>query len=212
MGKTVYYLFDPLCGWCYGATPVVSGLQKSLDFSLTLLPTGLFSADGARLMDDAFAAYAWSNDQRIERLSGQRFSARYHQRVLGNRQQLFDSGPATLALTAVSLTDPAREPEALKAIQQARYVEGNDVTSLTELSSVLTSLEPNDAAARFAHPDVALHNASQARLDRAHKLMREFDVSGVPTFIAEVGATRWVLDHASAYANEHAVLTQLEAS
>ena len=27
-------------------------------------------------MDDDFAAYAWSNDQRIERLTGQRFTER----------------------------------------------------------------------------------------------------------------------------------------
>ena len=67
----VSYLFDPLCGWCYGASPMVEKLAAEPDFTVTLVPTGLFSGAGARPMDAAFAAYAWENDQRIERLTGQ---------------------------------------------------------------------------------------------------------------------------------------------
>ena len=51
MGKTLHYLFDPLCGWCYGATPVASGLLQVPGVRLDLLPTGLFSNEGARPMD-----------------------------------------------------------------------------------------------------------------------------------------------------------------
>src|SRR3954454_22236274 len=125
MSKTLHYVFDPLCGWCHGAGATVSALAGHPEIKLHLMPSGLFSGEGARPMDDAFAAYAWSNDQRIERMTGQRFTEHYRQRVLGDRQRLFDSGPATVALTAVSLTHPARELEALEAIQHARYVDGS---------------------------------------------------------------------------------------
>src|SRR5579859_8028319 len=100
MQKTLHYLFDPLCGWCYGAMPAVSDLIQTTDIAVELLPSGLFSGGGARPMDDDFAAYAWFNDQRIARLTGQRFTEQYHRRVLGDPQRLFDSGPATVALTA----------------------------------------------------------------------------------------------------------------
>lgn len=212
MDKTLHYLFDPLCGWCYGATPAVSALLEFPGIGLELLPTGLFSGAGARPMDDAFAAYAWSNDQRIERLTGQRFSERYRERILGNRQQLFDSGPATVALTAVSLTDPASELEALKAIQQARCVTGSDVTSLAALADLLESLGLKEAAARAAHPDADLLGATRARMGRAQALMREFDARGVPTLIVQSGTKRRVLDHAAAYSNPQALLRQLEAA
>jgi putative protein-disulfide isomerase len=212
MDKTLHYLFDPLCGWCYGAAPTVSALLEVPGVGLELLPTGLFSGAGARPMDSAFAAYAWSNDQRIERLTGQRFSKRYRERILGNREQLFDSGPATVALTAVSLTDPARELEALKAIQQARYVDGNDVISLAALADLLETLGLDEAAARAAHPDADLLGASRARMVRAQALMQEVGARGVPTLIVQSGATRRVLDHAAAYANPQALLRQLEAA
>lgn len=212
MNKTLHYLFDPLCGWCYGAAPAVSGLLESPGMGLELLPTGLFSGENARPMDDAFAAYAWSNDQRIERLTGQRFSERYRDRILGDRQQLFDSGPATVALTAVSLTEPERELEALKSIQHARYVDGRNVISLAALAGLLEALGLKEAAARLARPDADLLDANRARMGRAQALMREFGARGVPTLIVESGAKRWVLDHAAAYSNPQALLSQLAAA
>ena len=117
MSTTISYLFDPLCGWCYGATAALSSMDTDPSITVELLPTGLFSGEGARPMDDDFATYAWSNDQRIARLTGQSFTERYRELVLGDYQQWFDSGPATVALTAVSLTDPTRELQALKVIQ-----------------------------------------------------------------------------------------------
>ncbi|ATO32710.1 hypothetical protein DZA65_01784 [Dickeya dianthicola] len=92
MSKILHYVFDPLCGWCYGASPTVAALAYHPAFRLELSPSGLFADEGARSMNDEFAAYAWSNDQRIARLTGQPFSERYRQQVLGDRQQAFDSG------------------------------------------------------------------------------------------------------------------------
>src|SRR5690242_9054966 len=46
MGIT--YLFDPLCGWCYGACPVLDRLALLGDATLELMPTGLFAGEGAR--------------------------------------------------------------------------------------------------------------------------------------------------------------------
>ena len=45
------YLFDPLCGWCYGAGPVLDQLAQLDDVTLTLAPTGLFAGQGARADD-----------------------------------------------------------------------------------------------------------------------------------------------------------------
>ena len=70
----VTYLFDPLCGWCYGAGPALERLGQLGDVTLELMPTGLFAGEGARAMDAQFAAYAWQNDERIARLTGQPFS------------------------------------------------------------------------------------------------------------------------------------------
>ena len=66
----ITYLFDPLCGWCYGANGALEQLSRVEGATIHLAPTGLFAGEGARSMDQSFAAYAWHNDQRIARLTG----------------------------------------------------------------------------------------------------------------------------------------------
>jgi putative protein-disulfide isomerase len=212
MDKVLHYLFDPLCGWCYGATRAVADLDVTPKLTVSLLPTGLFSGDGSRPMDDAFAAYAWANDERIARLTGQSFTEPYRERVLGDRQRLFDSGPATLALTAVSLTDPSRELDALKAIQRARYVDGRDVTELETLATLLRALGLEKAAAMIEQSDAPLLVANRARIARSQALMQEFGARGVPTFIFESGTERRMLHSSEIFSNPHALTSQLSTA
>lgn len=212
MAKTLYYLFDPLCGWCYGATPAVAHLRATTDVAVEPLPTGLFSGAGARPMDDDFAAYAWNNDQRIERLTGQRFTQRYRAQVLGDRQRLFDSGPATVALTAVALAEPTQELDGLKAFQEARYVDGQDLTSLETLAALLRSLKLDAAAERLAAADAALLDAVRARIGRAQVLMQGLGARGVPAFIVEADGQRRLLQTSAIYTDPQALAKQLEAA
>lgn len=163
-------------------------------------------------MDDDFAAYAWSNDQRIAGLTGQNFTERYRTLVLADRKQLFDSGPATLALTAVYLTAPTRELETLKAIQHVRFVEGKDITKQHTLISVLKALGLDAAASLVENSDTELLKASSIRTKRAQAVMREFNARGVPTFIASSGQMRWILDTNEMYSNPNALISQLKAA
>lgn len=194
MQKTLNYLFDPLCGWCYGAGPAISALAEEGGVTLAMQPTGLFSTGGTRLMDEEFAAYAWANDQRISRLTGQPFSERYREQVLGNRKQLFDSGPATLALSAVALAQPEAELQALKAIQAARYVDGLDVTNPKILREVLEGLDLHAAAAMFGAMAGQLLTRNGARVAAAQEMMRRFGLRGVPALILDDGQRKRPLD------------------
>lgn len=198
MSKTLVYLFDPLCGWCYGAGGPLPQILTSTGIPLHLMPTGLFAGDGARPMDDGFAAYAWSNDQRIARLTGQVFSERYRDQVLADRNQMFDSGPFTLALSAVNLTAPEREFDALKALQAARYVDGQDVTQLDTLVQVLGNLGLEAAAERVAHPDDTLLQSNRDRVTEGRAMMHRFGARGVPTFVLQQANAAPRLLHASA--------------
>ncbi|GLK83337.1 DsbA family protein [Ancylobacter defluvii] len=209
---TITYLFDPLCGWCYGAGPALDMLAADPAFSLELAPTGLFAGAGARPMDGGFAAYAWANDQRIEKLTGQRFTAAYRDKVLADRQRRFDSGPATLALTAVHLTAPEGERAALKAIQHARYVDGRDITDAAVLAALLDGAGFRAAAGRLACPDDDLLAATQARIAAARQQMHGFGVAGVPALMLGEGDQRRLLPAAALFHDLSTLLTTLTAA
>lgn len=187
MSTSVTYLFDPLCGWCYGASPALQQLAQDASVSLTLAPTGLFSG-GGRTMDAAFAEYAWSNDVRIAKLTGQRFTEAYRSNVLGKPGSAFDSTTTTVALCAVALTEPARELEALKALQEARYVHGLDTADVEVVAQQLRDLGLAAAAERLLAPDAALHEAHASRVQAAQRLMRQHRAQGVPALVVHGAA------------------------
>lgn len=205
------YLFDPLCGWCYGASPVLRALADHVGYTVVPAPSGLFCGERGRPMNDEFAAYAWTNDQRIARLTRQRFTEQYRRDVLGNRASRLDSAPATLALTAVALTAPEREFDALESIQTARYVSGRDVTNSAVLGDILESLDLTRAAQLIVAPTEDLVSANRARIESSRALMRQFGVSGVPALIVGDDAGGRLLDSPALFVRVEELIARLQS-
>lgn len=208
MTATLTYLFDPLCGWCYGASPALETLRARPDVTLRPLPTGLFAGPGARPMGAEFAAYAWSNDQRIAKLTGQVFSDAYRTQVLTDTGQPFDSGPATAALTAVALTAPEEEFAALKAVQGARYGDGLNITAPETLAELLRGLGLTAAADLFLAQDADLLEAVDRRVGEGQRLLSLLRAQGVPTLArTEAGQPPRQLPSASLFGPREAIAT-----
>ncbi len=175
----IYYLFDPLCGWCYGASATLQKLNEI--YPLTLTPTGLFYQSG-RKMDADFARYAWSNDQRIEKLTGQPFSQAYLENVLQGEGE-FDSANSLLALTAVQQITPEQELVVLSALQTARYVDGLDNADLAVVEQVLHKLNLSQAVPLLSEQSTQM--ALEQRLQFGQQLAHHCGVHGVPQLIVE---------------------------
>ena len=182
MRTTLTYIFDPLCGWCYGAGPAIQQLASHADVDLELAPSGLFASTG-RTMDAAFADFAWANDQRIQALTGQPFSASYRSQVLGQLGRSFDSTATTLALTAVRLTTPDQELPLLKALQSARYVSGVNTSIALVVQQLLEEWGHHAAAALMQAQDAELLQTNAHRMEQARHLMRQFGAQGVPALV-----------------------------
>ncbi|WP_265517422.1 DsbA family protein [Nitratireductor luteus] len=214
MSETIQltYLFDPLCGWCYGASPAIGKLMQQDDIEVTIIPTGLFAGAGAFPMNAGFAAHAWEADQRIAKLTGQIFSEAYRRNVLESGAGQVDSGPAALALSAVRLIAPEREFEALKAIQRARYVEGRDNGDLAVIADVLAELDLDEAAERFAAPDEELRAFNAGRIEAAQAEMHRFGARGVPTLIAGEGRDARLVNSSTLYGGADDLIAGLRAA
>ena len=207
---TVTYLFDPLCGWCYAAAPALKFLQAQEGVEVALAPTGLFAGAGARPMDAQFAAYAWANDQRIQQLTGQPFTQAYRDQILGAANGRFDSGPATLALTAVAQTAPERELDALHALQHSRYVDGRDTTDAGVIAEALRRLGLAQAAALALAPDAALRARTTERVAHAQATLRTVGARGVPQLVvAEQGGALRALSGDALLGPRERLLAQL---
>ncbi|MEG0223961.1 MAG: DsbA family protein [Comamonas sp.] len=181
----ITYLLDPLCGWCYGASPLLQQLGQLPGMQLELAPTGLFAGAGARTLDAEFAQYAWANDMRIQKLTGQRFSEKYRSELLGKLGSRFDSTATTLARTAVLRNAPQRELEALKVLQEARYVHALDTGDMAVVAQLLREMQLDAAADLLLADDAQLLAANAARLVKAQGLKQAFGAQGVPALIVK---------------------------
>lgn len=181
-------LIDPLCGWCYGAMPQVAALRERIGAGrLELMPTGLFAGKGARPMTSQFRNYAWANDQRIAALTGQTFSQTYYDRVLSDEMRALDSGPASLVLALADLIAPGSSFDLLVALQQARFVDGRDVTDqqvLTDIA-VASGLPAAALAAGFRNPDQMELAVDRITAGRRH--LSRHGLEGVPALLRHHG-------------------------
>lgn len=190
LGAELWFVFDPLCGWCYAAHPGLKALQAERDIPLHFLPAGLFSG---RPQTPAFRDYAWRADQRIAQLTGQPFTETYYRQVLSDFSKMIDSAVPTLAFHVLAQAAPERALEVLHRIQALRYVDGKDVTSPVVLSQLAPAvgLSVEDFLAAFA-PGSVEQKQVQARVAVARSLMGRLQLQGVPDLILRQGGREWV--------------------
>lgn len=177
------YLYDPLCGWCYGAMPAIHGLADLGGCIVEPVPSGLFAAPG-KTLDAEMARHIEQADARIAAMSGQRFSDLYKRKVLANPELPFDSTAATEALTAVSLWNVRRELDALHALQRERFVAGRDISDRSVIAQALASSLGDDAETwerRLEQP--SLPGLTDKRVARAKKVMKAVGMHGVPALV-----------------------------
>ncbi|MCV5222232.1 DsbA family protein, partial [Escherichia coli] len=64
---TVHYFFDPMCGWCYGASPLIEALMDTSQFKVELHPGGMIEK---RAIESEFRQHLINSDARIATETG----------------------------------------------------------------------------------------------------------------------------------------------
>lgn len=178
----LHYIFDPLCGWCYGAAPLVEAAQNIPNLTLVLHGGGMMSGANCRQIDSQWRGYVMPHDRRIAQLTGQVFGDDYFNNLLNDTSVIMDSTPPIAAILAVEELS-GRGAEILKRIQQAHYIEGRRIAD----SSVLTEL----AVALGLECDAfinAYHTAlivSGQHIAESRALLAKIQGHGFPTFALE---------------------------
>lgn len=205
----LHYLFDPLCGWCYGATALTRTLSERLGpmVSLKLWPGALFPEP--LQVDAGMRAHIIEADARISELTGAQFGAAYTARMRGK------ATPVTLwsipLIAALAAVPPKGQLKFLEALQRAHYAEGRDLSDMATLLQLAgaAGLETRAFAATMQSPAHA--QATNAWISQARALMERSGVTGFPGYVLEKGGRLTRLDHGAAYADPQSLVEQIQA-
>src|SRR4051812_30426311 len=169
---TLHYIFDPLCGWCYGAAPLISAARGIPGLTIALHSGGMMAGANRRAVTPQLRAYVMSHDKRIAQVSGQPFGAAYFDGLLRDTGAVLDSAPPTTAILAADEMAGVGL-DMLHRLQHAHYVLGKrigDTAVLAEVAQEL-GLDPvgfMQAYVRLAGAETERHfSESRAWLSRA---------------------------------------------
>ncbi|MDP2537008.1 DsbA family protein [Alteromonas stellipolaris] len=190
---TVHYFFDPMCGWCYGATPLAEILQVAPNINLVLHAGGMIHR---REMDDDFRTMAQGFDKKIALQTGQLFSKEYRDRLSSNKTIILDS---YITAQAVSVMEQlcGRGFDMLKAIQKAHYQLAIDVSDQRILTSIADQLGISQSEWLNLMRLKGVHIVDD--IQQSQQLMKQWGVSGFPTFIIEKEGSLAILSHENYY-------------
>ncbi|WP_050316673.1 DsbA family protein [Yersinia enterocolitica] len=178
----LHYIFDPLCGWCYGAAPLVKVAQDIPKLMLVLHGGGMMSGANRRQIDSQWRGYVMPHDRRIAQLTGQIFGDDYFNKLLNDTSVIMDSTPPIAAILAMEEL-AGRGAAMLHRIQHAHYVEGHRITDTRVLTELAVELGLNSD--EFIHTyNTALITSSQ-HIAESRTLLAKVHGHGFPTFALE---------------------------
>ena len=191
---TLHYIFDPLCGWCYGAAPLIEAARKVNGLDIALHAGGLMTGSDRQPVTEGLRRYVMEHDQRIGALTGQPFGDAYLNGLLRDTGAVLDSEPPIGAIVAADLLG-GRGLDMLARIQKAHFVEGRRVADRGVLVGLAADIGLPEATfkpmlEKVAGPTVAKHIAA------SRDLLRRVGGQGFPIFVFDAGRGLLTLDAA----------------
>jgi putative protein-disulfide isomerase len=189
----VHYFFDPMCGWCYGATSLLAAMAANSEINLEFHPGGMIDN---KAIAPSFRKHILEHDERIAKLTGATFGDGYIQRVQNNKEMVLDSFiTARAILTAEQLGLPPLEM--LKAIQYAHYFEGKQINHPEVLKELSVNLGLDGE--QWHKAMTTNLGIEQEEINKSQQLMQKLQVHGYPTLILEVNNKLIKLPHSEFY-------------
>ena len=183
---TLHYIFDPLCGWCYGAAPLVEAARAVPGLAVAFHGGGMMTGSNRRQITPEWRGYVLPHDRRIEQLSGQPFGDAYVNGLLNDTTAMMDSAPPITAILAAEVL-AGKGLDMLQRVQRAHYVDGLRIADLPVLLALAQELGLDGAAfqAEYARQAGA---ATQQHIDASRALLAQVGGQGFPTFVLDNGS------------------------
>ena len=179
--STLHYIHDPMCGWCYGAEPLIEAAR-----AVTRIEAhggGMMMGTQRRPVTPDLRRYLNEADRRIAHLTGQPFGAAYKDGLLHDTGAVLDSEPPITAILAAEQV-ASRGLALLARLQTAHYVEGRRVAERPVLADLAADIGIDRDAFERAYDDLA-GPATREHVVATRALMNRLGATGFPSLVLE---------------------------
>jgi len=184
------YVYDPICGWCYGFSGVITEFydhhKDSLD--VEVVSGGMIRGSRVGPATD-MASYIRGAYQRVEQMSGIKFGDAFLNGTLNNEKIRFNSVPPSIAMSVFKSLKPSEAVYFAAAIQRAIYLDGLDPEDVQHYGKIAAAFGLDaDAFIQSMH-DPAFSQKAEQDFARSSQL----GVNGFPTVFLETASGLQVL-------------------
>lgn len=189
MAARLHFIHDPLCGWCYGAEPLVNAVAEVGGLELVLRGGGLWPEPTQ--LPEATRRYIREADARVAAISGQPYGAAYLDGLLLDATMTLESRPTTAAILAAESIRAAQGLVMLRGIQHGHYERGLRVVEAGVLAAIAVECGLERRAFEAALPTVD----ADAHIRQTRRFMHRIGATGFPTFVLEIGEQWFAVPH-----------------
>lgn len=184
----ILYVFDPLCGWCYGFSPVITRLKTELSSDVDFLVlSGGMVRDASPIGE--MANYIKTAYKVVEDTTGVKFGDKFLNDILENGEAIFSSVPPAKALAVLRIHKPGDCIEIAARLQNAIYHDGIQVDDFFAYSQIAKEfgMDPDEFLLQVKSAEIA------EIVENEFKMVAGLGVNGYPSVLLRKGKETQVL-------------------
>jgi putative protein-disulfide isomerase len=174
------YLYDALCGWCYGFSPVMHQFVINNRLNCEVLSGGMIRGNRIGPIGEV-ASYIKTAYKDVEARSTVRFGKEFIEGTLEEGTAVFTSIPAAIAMAVFKQVMPVHQLDYSSEIQRAIYRHGKPPADHATYSSIVTKYGINPTSFQNMMSQPEFFDQAHDEFDRVAQL----GVSGFPTVLLQ---------------------------
>ena len=180
---TLVYVYDPLCGWCYGFHPVIEKIAVRFENQLNMrvIPGGLAIDNNAQPISDGYD-YIRDSLKMVEDKTGAEFGKPFIQ-LAEDGTYISDSLPGCKAQNAVNRLAPEQSLKFAGAMQKAFFSNGENLNKLETFLSILENFPVDPAEFEAVFTSDEIEKITRDQFEWVH----QNNASAFPALLLEIG-------------------------
>ena len=179
---TLYYIYDALCGWCYGFGPVIEKLPENYSerIGFQVLSGGMITGSRVGPITN-MAAYIKQASPRVTEMTGVSFGEAYLNELLADPTYISNSTPPAIALCILKEAQPDKQVAFAHEMQKLMFREGKNLNepSAYFLLAEQAGITVDNFTQKFTDP------AYLAKAQAEFAMVQQWGIQGFPAVVLQ---------------------------